>query len=165
MGSHIRLKQLPEAMRKELMAARLKRGWSQAELGQRAGLPQMHISGIETGKIVPRVDTMLDLVRVLGDRDSGREKRVLLTTKGDQFLSSMAAEGRIFTQKLLDGMPQQEIQEMVRLMQKAIAVFEQDKAGNNSATSKSANRKPPKLTRHSSPHPAVQLRALAAGRS
>ena len=28
----------------------------------------MHISGIETGKIVPRFDTLLDLVRVL-DRD------------------------------------------------------------------------------------------------
>ena len=28
----------------------------------------MHISGIETGKVVPRFDTLLDLVRVL-DRD------------------------------------------------------------------------------------------------
>ena len=83
----------------------------------------------------------LKLVRVLGDRESGREKRVILTTKGEQFLSSMAAEGRIFTQKLLDGMPQQEIQEMVRLMQKAIAVFEQDKAESNSTASKSANWK------------------------
>jgi hypothetical protein len=26
----------------------------------------MHISGIETGKIVPRFDTLLELVRVLG---------------------------------------------------------------------------------------------------
>ena len=31
----------------------------------RLGLPQMHISGIETGKVAPRFDTMLDLVRVL----------------------------------------------------------------------------------------------------
>ena len=107
----------------------------------------------------------LKLVRVLGDRDSGREKRVILTTKGEQFLSSMAAEGRIFTQKLLDGMPQQEIQEMVHLMQKAIAVFEQDKAGSSSTTSKSANRKSTKPRRRSSPHPVAQLRVLAAGRS
>jgi len=28
----------------------------------------MHISGIETGKVVPRFDTLLDLVRIL-DRD------------------------------------------------------------------------------------------------
>jgi hypothetical protein len=29
------------------------------------GLPQVHISGIETGKVVPRFNTLLDLVRVL----------------------------------------------------------------------------------------------------
>ena len=63
-----RLHSLPEAMRIELKEARKSRGWSQVELGRRAGLPQMHISGIESGKIVPRYDTLLDLVRVL-DRD------------------------------------------------------------------------------------------------
>ncbi len=52
-------------MRGILKAARLNRNWSQAELGQRLGLPQMHISGIETGKIIPRFDTLLDLVRIL----------------------------------------------------------------------------------------------------
>ena len=59
---------LPEEMRRELKAARMKRGWSQRELGSRLGLPQMHISGIESGKIVPRYDTLLELVRIL-DRD------------------------------------------------------------------------------------------------
>jgi len=71
MPSHIkavRLNRLPAAIRHELVAARHKRGWSQAELGRRAGLPQMHISSIETGKVAPRFDTLLDLVRVL-DRD------------------------------------------------------------------------------------------------
>ncbi len=72
--------------------------------------------------------TPLKLVRVVGDRDSGREKRVLLTAKGEQFLAAMTAEGRAFTQKLLDGMPRQEVQEMVRLMQKAITVLERDGA-------------------------------------
>src|SRR6266852_8432483 len=61
----VRLDGLPADMRRELKEARRKRGWSQAELGRRAGLPQMHISGIESGKIVPRFDTLLDLVRVL----------------------------------------------------------------------------------------------------
>jgi transcriptional regulator with XRE-family HTH domain len=56
---------LPAAMRQVLMEARRQRGWSQAELGQRVGLPQMHISAIETGKVVPRFDTLLELVRVL----------------------------------------------------------------------------------------------------
>jgi HTH-type transcriptional regulator / antitoxin HipB len=69
MLSHIkssRSQGLPEAMREELRAERQTRGWSQAELGRRVGLPQMHISGIESGKIVPRYDTLLELVRVLG---------------------------------------------------------------------------------------------------
>lgn len=69
--SHIipaRLNQLPEGLRHELKQARVARGWSQAELGRRVGLPQAHISGIETGRIVPRFDTLLDIVRVL-DRD------------------------------------------------------------------------------------------------
>ncbi|HEX9641742.1 MAG TPA: helix-turn-helix transcriptional regulator [Candidatus Krumholzibacteria bacterium] len=61
-----RLDRLPETMRHRLKEARLERGWSQLELGRRAGLPQMHISGIETGKITPRYDTLLDLVRLLG---------------------------------------------------------------------------------------------------
>jgi transcriptional regulator with XRE-family HTH domain len=61
----LRLNGLPEAMRRDLKAARLQHQWSQSELGQRIGLPQTHISGIETGKIVPRFDTVLDLVRVL----------------------------------------------------------------------------------------------------
>ena len=61
----VRLDGLPAEIRRELKEARLKRGWSQAELGRRASLPQMHISGIESGKIVPRFDTLLDLVRVL----------------------------------------------------------------------------------------------------
>lgn len=61
-----RLQGLPEALRRDLKEARLRRGWSQLELGRRVGLPQAHISGIESGKVVPRFDTLLDLVRVLG---------------------------------------------------------------------------------------------------
>jgi transcriptional regulator with XRE-family HTH domain len=64
----LRLEGLPDGMRRELKEARVKRGWSQRELGSRVGLPQMHISGIESGKIVPRYDTLLELVRIL-DRD------------------------------------------------------------------------------------------------
>jgi transcriptional regulator with XRE-family HTH domain len=60
-----RLHQLPQSLRKELSAARKRHHWSQAELGQRVGLPQSHISGIESGKIVPRFDTLLDIARTL----------------------------------------------------------------------------------------------------
>jgi HTH-type transcriptional regulator / antitoxin HipB len=61
----LRLEGLPEDLRRELKKARERRGWSQRELGSRLGLPQMHISGIESGKIVPRYDTLLELVRIL----------------------------------------------------------------------------------------------------
>jgi transcriptional regulator with XRE-family HTH domain len=61
----LRLEGLPEDLRRELKKAREQRGWSQRELGSRLGLPQMHISGIESGKIVPRYDTLLELVRIL----------------------------------------------------------------------------------------------------
>jgi transcriptional regulator with XRE-family HTH domain len=60
-----RLDGLPKELRLELKQARIQLGWTQAELGRRTGLPQAHISGIETGKVVPRFDTLLDLVRVL----------------------------------------------------------------------------------------------------
>jgi transcriptional regulator with XRE-family HTH domain len=61
-----RLNRLPESFSREMKAARKQLDWSQAELGRQVGLPQTHISGIETGRIVPRFDTLLDLVRVLG---------------------------------------------------------------------------------------------------
>ena len=80
MSSHIRplrLNRLPDTMRRELIEARTKRGLTQAQLGRSLGLPQMHVSGIETGKIVPRFDTLLDLVRVL-DRDLLMVPRALL---------------------------------------------------------------------------------------
>ncbi len=39
--------------------------WSQAELGERVGLGQEHVSNIERGVTAPRVDTLLDVVRAL----------------------------------------------------------------------------------------------------
>ncbi len=68
MPSHIKKSRqngLPVEMRRVLLASRKARDWSQLELGRRVGLPQVHISGIETGKVAPRFNTLLDLVRVL----------------------------------------------------------------------------------------------------
>lgn len=56
---------LPEEMRRHLKELRETRGWSQRDLASRLGLTQTHISGIESGKIVPRYDTLLELVRIL----------------------------------------------------------------------------------------------------
>ncbi len=68
MPSHIRKKRLaglPREIQARLVAIRRARGWTQTELGQHVGLPQVHISDIETGKVVPQFNTLLDLVRVL----------------------------------------------------------------------------------------------------
>ena len=64
----LRQKGLPADLRRGLKDAREKRGWSQRDLASRLGIAQRHISGIESGKIVPRYDTLLELVRML-DRD------------------------------------------------------------------------------------------------
>ena len=74
-----RLKQLPEDLRQDLIAARHEQGWSQAELGKRLRLPQMHVSSIETGKVVPRFDTLLEMARTL-DRDLLMVPRELVPT-------------------------------------------------------------------------------------
>jgi len=62
----LRLKGLPVDLRLAIKAARTKRGWGQRELGAKIGLTQPHVSAIESGEIVPRFDTLLELVRVLG---------------------------------------------------------------------------------------------------
>lgn len=62
----LRLKGLPSDLREQIKKTRTKLGWSQRQLGAAVGLPQPHISSIESGEIVPRFDTLLDLVRVLG---------------------------------------------------------------------------------------------------
>ena len=61
----LRLNGLPVEMRLSLKEARKKRGWTQRDLVRRIGLTQRHVSGIESGKIVPRYDTILELVRML----------------------------------------------------------------------------------------------------
>jgi len=68
MPSHIttRFEGLPEDLRHALVRARHANRWSQRELASRVGLPQVHISAIETGKVAPRFNTLLDLVRILG---------------------------------------------------------------------------------------------------
>lgn len=64
----LRQKALPAELRQALRQAREEHGWSQRDLAGRLSVGQRHISGIESGKIVPRYDTLLELVRAL-DRD------------------------------------------------------------------------------------------------
>ena len=50
----------------ELKAARKAAGLSQTELGAKVGLPQSHISQIETGRIDIRLTSLMEISRALG---------------------------------------------------------------------------------------------------
>lgn len=63
---NLRVNGLPEALRAQIRTARHSQGLSQLALGDLVGLAQKHISGIENGHVVPRYDTLLDLLRALG---------------------------------------------------------------------------------------------------
>ena len=58
-------KGLPADLRVQIRQARTQKGWGQRQLGVAVGLPQSHISAIEAGTVVPRFDTLLEIVRVL----------------------------------------------------------------------------------------------------
>lgn len=73
----LRQKALPSEMRRALIEARKKRGWRQKDLASRLDVGQRHISLIESGKIVPRYDTLLEIVRTL-DRDLIMVPRALM---------------------------------------------------------------------------------------
>ncbi|MCB1826812.1 MAG: helix-turn-helix transcriptional regulator, partial [Coxiellaceae bacterium] len=50
----------------ELKQIRADSGLSQSALGERVGLPQNHISKIESGKTDPRLSSLIEIARSLG---------------------------------------------------------------------------------------------------
>jgi transcriptional regulator with XRE-family HTH domain len=54
-----------EAFAQTLRQARLQKGWSQRELSGKAGIPQAHISRIESGAVDVKVSTLVELARLL----------------------------------------------------------------------------------------------------
>ncbi len=69
-------------------------------------------------------NTPLKLVRLVEDPDSGREKQVVLTPKGERFLHTMEEEGKKFLQPFLAQMPPAESRELFRLLRKGVGLFE-----------------------------------------
>ncbi len=58
-------RQLPKEIRTEIRRARRAQGRSQGDVARDVGLSQKHVSNIETGKVVPRVDTLLEVAWAL----------------------------------------------------------------------------------------------------
>jgi transcriptional regulator with XRE-family HTH domain len=54
-----------EAFAQSLRQARRQKGWSQRDLSGKAGIPQAHISRIESGAVDVKVSTLVELARLL----------------------------------------------------------------------------------------------------
>lgn len=50
----------------QLRHVRLSKNLSQKELGIKLGIPQSHVSAIESGKVDPRLSSVVEMSRVLG---------------------------------------------------------------------------------------------------
>ncbi len=67
----------------------------------------------------------LGFVQVLEDPRSGREKLVLLTVKGERFLSTMVAEGQEFIRTILDQLTAEEIRMGSHFLSRVTQVLDQ----------------------------------------
>jgi DNA-binding MarR family transcriptional regulator len=72
----------------------------------------------------------LGLVQVLEDPHSGREKQILLTPKGERFLSAMVAEGREFLQQIVGQIPEELVKTGIEFLGQATAAFERVRAAS-----------------------------------
>jgi len=71
----------PSGFHTQLRDARQAKNWSQRELSERAGMPQAHISRIESGAVDPKVSTLQQLARLL-DLELALVPRTALTAVG-----------------------------------------------------------------------------------
>lgn len=56
---------MTDSIQAQLKQARINKGWSQKEIGERLGIPQSHLSKIENGKTDLRISSLIQLSRVL----------------------------------------------------------------------------------------------------
>ena len=79
----------------------------------------------------------LGLVRLMEASDSGREKRVFLTPKGERFLLTMVERGRVFLLRLLaqlgEHLSEREVDYGVRFLRAGVAASERVNAQQPSA--------------------------------
>jgi DNA-binding MarR family transcriptional regulator len=73
----------------------------------------------------------LGLVRLVEDADSAREKRVLLTVRGERFLLSMIERGRDFLTKVVDQLPEGQVRGGVEFLRAGVNAIERIHAQNS----------------------------------
>lgn len=92
----------------------------------------------------------LDLVRILEDPRSGREKQVALTTKGEQFLSAMTERGRAFFAPIITELSAKEADEGLRFLQNVTAILERSLQSSRSPAPARATGAPSRSKRRTS---------------
>lgn len=65
----------------QIILKRIEHGWSQAELASRAGVKQSAIARLESFLVVPRLDTLVNVVRALDLELTVREKGFTVESK------------------------------------------------------------------------------------
>ena len=72
----------------------------------------------------------LGLVRLLEDPESAREKRVIVTPKGERFLAAMAERGRAFLQEVTAQLAEDQVRSGVEFLRAGVAAFERVRSEN-----------------------------------
>jgi DNA-binding MarR family transcriptional regulator len=84
----------------------------------------------------------LGLVRLVEDSDSAREKRVVLTPKGERFLLAMVARGRDFLQRaVVQQLPQDQLRDGIEFLRAGVAAYERFHAQSSNVSGKRATQK------------------------
>jgi DNA-binding MarR family transcriptional regulator len=90
----------------------------------------------------------LNLVRLVEDADSAREKRVSLTPQGQRFVLGMVTRGRDFVRKVVEQLPDRQVRDGIDYLRAGTAAFERVHAENTSLNGKSVSAK--SRSRHAS---------------
>jgi DNA-binding MarR family transcriptional regulator len=81
----------------------------------------------------------LGLVRLVEDSDSGREKRVVLTQKGERFLLAMVARGRDFLERAVVGqLAPDQLRDGIEFLRAGVAAYERFHAQSSTVSGKGA---------------------------
>ena len=66
----------------------------------------------------------MGLVRLVENADSAREKRVILTPKGEESIRTMVERGRAFLQSLMQRLPERQVSGGIEFLRAAVAAVE-----------------------------------------
>jgi DNA-binding MarR family transcriptional regulator len=115
-----------------------------AEGGRRAGIRRKDIERavkswfeISSSAITKSIRNMarapLKLVEMVESPDSGREKRVFLTPRGEAFIATMVSRGEGFLREIVEQLPDDEVERGIEFLRNSIAVLEARRPGRDGA--------------------------------